>query len=283
MAANWRSPWTRMSNVPEWLQLFQIVADIRMGSYVPELERLKPRVVGGEASRRRIYRTAAATPELIAFMGQLAERVEHLGPQRRAAITCSKSPATPVRLLSTCDHLESAGPTGVQPVPAELIERFVDSSAPQTGTPPDAILREFAERIEPYPFGNGHPGFFAWVHSPPVVLGRLRRRPGRGHEPQRRRRESRGCLPERQVVGWLRELLGFPIGGMGLLVSGGSTATLTALAIARHVAAHKFDFDVRVHGLQDKWRRMVVNASQEVHSSTRKAIELLGIGSANSR
>src|SRR5262249_42121135 len=51
-----------------------------MGSEVPELDRLKPRVVGGDAPGRRIYRTAAATPQLIAFMGQLAERVEHLGP-----------------------------------------------------------------------------------------------------------------------------------------------------------------------------------------------------------
>src|SRR6266568_8878159 len=70
----------RFKNVPEWLQFFQIVADIRMGSEVPELERLKPRFVGGEAPGRRTYHTAAATPELIAFMGQLAERVEHLGP-----------------------------------------------------------------------------------------------------------------------------------------------------------------------------------------------------------
>ncbi|MBV9898067.1 MAG: DEAD/DEAH box helicase family protein [Chloroflexi bacterium] len=70
----------RFKNVPEWLQLFQLVADIRMGSEVPELERLKPRIVGGEAPGRRIYRTAAATTELMAFMTQLAERVEKLGP-----------------------------------------------------------------------------------------------------------------------------------------------------------------------------------------------------------
>lgn len=70
----------RFKNVPEWLQLFQIVADIRMGAEVPELERLKPRIVGGDAPGRRIYRTAEPTPDLIAFMERLAERVEHLGP-----------------------------------------------------------------------------------------------------------------------------------------------------------------------------------------------------------
>ena len=70
----------RFKNVPEWLQLFQIVADIRMGADVPELEQLKPRLVGGQVPGKRIYRTAAATPELLAFMDQLGKRVESLGP-----------------------------------------------------------------------------------------------------------------------------------------------------------------------------------------------------------
>jgi len=71
---------SRFKNVPEWLQLFQLTADIRMGSELPELERLKPRLIGGETPGKRIYRTATATPELLQFMERLAERVEHLGP-----------------------------------------------------------------------------------------------------------------------------------------------------------------------------------------------------------
>src|SRR6266446_6143824 len=46
----------------------------------PELERLKPRLVGGDTPGKRIYRTAPATRELLQFMERLAERVEHLGP-----------------------------------------------------------------------------------------------------------------------------------------------------------------------------------------------------------
>ncbi len=75
----------RFKNVPEWLQLFQLVADIRMGSEVPELERLKPRLIGDEVLGKRIYRTAIATPELLAFMEQLAKRVEGLGPPTKGA------------------------------------------------------------------------------------------------------------------------------------------------------------------------------------------------------
>jgi N12 class adenine-specific DNA methylase len=75
----------RFRNVPEWLQLFQLVADIRMSDEIPELQRLKPRLVGGDAPGKRIYRTAAATPELLAFMERLARRVEHLGPPVKGA------------------------------------------------------------------------------------------------------------------------------------------------------------------------------------------------------
>jgi N12 class adenine-specific DNA methylase len=75
----------RFRNVPEWLQLFQIAADIRMGAELPELERLKPRLVGGDTPGKRIYRTATATPELLQFMERLAERVEHLGPPVKGA------------------------------------------------------------------------------------------------------------------------------------------------------------------------------------------------------
>ena len=76
---------SRFNNVPEWLQLFQLRADIRMGAELPELERLKPRLVGGDTPGKRIYRTATATPELLQFMERLAERVEHLGPPVKGA------------------------------------------------------------------------------------------------------------------------------------------------------------------------------------------------------
>ncbi len=56
-----------------------------MGSEVPELDRLKPRLIGGEVLGKRIYRTATATPELLTFMEQLAKRVEGLGPPTKGA------------------------------------------------------------------------------------------------------------------------------------------------------------------------------------------------------
>src|SRR6202048_2266671 len=106
---------SRFKNVPERLQLFQLRADIRMGAELPELERLKPRLVGGDTPGKRIYRTATATPELLQFMERLAERVEHLGPPVKGARTiCSKSPATLARPPSTCGSSCPAHPSTTQ-------------------------------------------------------------------------------------------------------------------------------------------------------------------------
>jgi glutamate/tyrosine decarboxylase-like PLP-dependent enzyme len=75
------------------------------------------------------------------------------------------------------------------------------------------------------------------------------------------------------------ELVGFPAeGSMGLLVSGGSMASLTCLAAARHRAAAVDGWDVRARGLRDFPAPLVLYLSDEGHSCMRKAAELLGLG-----
>src|SRR5262249_57593583 len=85
---------------------------------------------------------------------------------------------------------------------------------------------------------------------------------------------------ERQVLEWFRDLLRFPRGAMGLLVSGGSMATMTALAVARYV---KSGGDVRRDGLRGAAQPFAFYMTAEGHSCARKAIELLGFGSASIR
>jgi glutamate/tyrosine decarboxylase-like PLP-dependent enzyme len=67
---------------------------------------------------------------------------------------------------------------------------------------------------------------------------------------------------------------------MGLLVSGGSIATLTALGVARHA---KCGVDVRKVGLRGAPRPFRFYQSGEGHSCVRKAIEALGFGSDSIR
>jgi aromatic-L-amino-acid/L-tryptophan decarboxylase len=59
--------------------------------------------------------------------------------------------------------------------------------------------------------------------------GCFRRGAGGGHEPELRRRDHAAIWVEREVIGWFRQIFGFPPESTGLLVSGGSMAALTAL------------------------------------------------------
>src|SRR6185503_6128379 len=72
---------------------------------------------------------------------------------------------------------------------------------------------------------------------------------------------------ERTAVRWLMELVGFPVeGSMGLLVSGGSMASLTCLAAARHRAAAADGWDVRARGVAGAPAPLVLYLSEEGHS-----------------
>src|ERR671934_2240892 len=146
------------------------------------------------------------------------------------------------------DHLSSVRDSPVfRPVPRNLSEQFLTTPVPIDGTPPDEILRAFSETIEPYPFGNGHPRFWGWVNSPPHPIGIFADALAAAMNPSCAGGNHAAIYVERQVIAWFRELLGFPSSAMGLLTSGGSMATLTALAVARHT---KSGVDVRANGLR---------------------------------
>jgi glutamate/tyrosine decarboxylase-like PLP-dependent enzyme len=167
-----------------------------------------------------------------------------------------------------------------RPVPAERVAAFLSTPAPQDPVPPDEILRLFQDTIEPYPFGNGHPRFWGWVNSPPAVMGIFADALAAAMNPSCAGGNHAAIYVEHQVIAWFRDMLGFPAASMGLLVSGGSMATMTALAVARHV---KSGVDVRADGLRNAALPFAFYMSTEAHSCARKAIELLGFGSASIR
>jgi len=179
------------------------------------------------------------------------------------------------------DHFESLPREPVfRPMPPELAERLRAAPAPVDPVSPDDILRAFADTIEPYPFGNGHPRFWGWVNSPPAVMGVFADALAAAMNPSCAGGNHAAIHVEREVLAWFRHLLGFPEASMGLLVSGGSMATMTGLAVARHV---KSGVDVRADGLRHGPRPFAFYMSPEAHGCARKAIELLGFGSRSIR
>jgi len=169
-----------------------------------------------------------------------------------------------------------------------LPERPVTQAYPETVPPADGgpveldgVLDEIAEHVLPYPFGNGHPRFAAWVNPPPHLLGVYAEALAAAMNPSVAGGNHAAVHVEHEVIRFFRDLAGFPDDGTGLLVSGGSMATLTAFAVARHRAAERHGIDVRKDGLTG--RRFVLYLGEEGHGSARKAAELLGMGSANIR
>jgi aromatic-L-amino-acid decarboxylase len=170
-----------------------------------------------------------------------------------------------------------------QPFPARLREQWAAEPPPPTATPAGEIFDRFADEIARYPFGNGHPGFFAWVNSPPALIGVFAEALAAAMNPSVAGGDHAAVHLERQVVRWLAELAGLPGKAGGLLVSGASMATLTGLAVARHRALAAAGVDVRTSGLQRSTGRALLYATTEAHGCVRKAAELLGIGSSNIR
>ena len=85
---------------------------------------------------------------------------------------------------------------------------------------------------------------------------------------------------ERKVIAWLASLFEFPETAGGIMTSGGSMATLIALAAALN---DKFPGDFRRAGLQSADAPMVLYTSEEAHRCVDKAAATLGIGLDNVR
>jgi glutamate/tyrosine decarboxylase-like PLP-dependent enzyme len=78
-----------------------------------------------------------------------------------------------------------------------------------------------------------------------------------------------------QVIEWIKGLLGFPMEAGGVLVSGGTEANFTALAVARNAKA---EVDVKSKGVQSLKKRMTIYCGDETHHCMERSVELLGLG-----
>ncbi len=79
----------------------------------------------------------------------------------------------------------------------------------------------------------------------------------------------------KQVIEWVKDMLEFPKEAGGVLVSGGSEANFTGLAVARNAKA---DIDMKAKGVQGISRRMTLYCSDETHHCLERSVELLGLG-----
>ena len=150
------------------------------------------------------------------------------------------------------------------------------------GGTPLGYLETIRDDVFAFSRHNGHPRFFGYVSSPgtPVTaIGSLISSTLNANVTCWRSGPAATEL-EFVTLRWLKEMLGYPAGAAGLLVSGGSMANFAGLAAARSARAPA---NVVRDGMTAAGARMCVYVSEEGHFSIRKAAAMLGIGAANVR
>jgi len=153
--------------------------------------------------------------------------------------------------------------------------------APETGVPIDETLAFVREHVLPFPMGNSHPRFYGFINATADPIGVMADGLAAAMNPNCWGGDHAAIHVEKQVIGWLAESIGLPPETEGILVSGGSMANFTALATARRATTPG---NVREDGLAGPDRpRLTVYASDQTHACVDKAVDLLGIGTAQLR
>lgn len=161
-----------------------------------------------------------------------------------------------------------------QNIPDQVKSQFT-APVPLNPEQPEEVYQEFVEKVLPYPMGNIHPRFWGWILGTGTVTGAFAELLAASMNTNTGGGNHIANHVEKQVLDWIKEMLGFPASASGILTSGCSASNLIGLAVARNMKA---SFDLRRKGLQLSPEKMVLYASEEAHSSIQKAVELLGLG-----
>ena len=158
-----------------------------------------------------------------------------------------------------------------------------EESLPRNGTDAGQLLSEVTELLLDHSLLNGHPRYFGYISGSPAPLGILADMLASAVNPN-----VGGWIlspmaseMESQALRWIAELVGFPEGGGGVLVSGGNVANMLGFWAARTATA---SWDLRRSGMKsDAGRTMRAYGSKSMHTWIEKAADLSGLGSDSVR
>ncbi|MFC3454076.1 pyridoxal phosphate-dependent decarboxylase family protein [Amycolatopsis speibonae] len=175
------------------------------------------------------------------------------------------------------DYLEAMPESPVtRPLPDQHRRRLSASPLRDGGQALPEFLDFIKTDVAPYPGGNGHPAFFAWITTPPAPIGILAHLVGATLNASCGYGENALVDLERGAVRALADLAGLPQGTGGVLTSGGSMANLLCLAAARTwFLASRDATDGVAH--DDIHARLVCYQSTETHMSVTKAARTIGL------
>ncbi|KAL1525662.1 hypothetical protein AB1Y20_020512 [Prymnesium parvum] len=228
----------------------------------------------------------------VARRRRMARRRPHAADQSQSATTLDPMDRESWELLRASAHrlldaainrLQAAKEGRVwTPVP-ESTKRSLCAPLPHSGL----AYGELCSRLEalmPYGVGNTHPRFFGWVHGSGSPGGVLAEIVAAAMNANCGGREHAAIHVEKQVLAWVRAIMGFPSSCGALLTSGTSMATVIALKAARD---QRLGFEQsRTSGVahaQVQCGPLVGYVAEGGHSCIKRAFDLLGIGTAQLR
>ncbi len=151
------------------------------------------------------------------------------------------------------------------------------SGLPQTGAPAADVLARAADLLMGHSLHNGHPRFFGYITSSAAPLGALGDLLAAAVNPNCGgwQLSPMATEIECQAIAWIAELIGYPDGAGGIMVSGGNMANIVAFFAARKARS---EWDIREDGLGEKGLGLRVYCSRETHTWVQKAADLSGLG-----
>ncbi|WP_427924634.1 pyridoxal phosphate-dependent decarboxylase family protein [Streptomyces sp. cg40] len=175
------------------------------------------------------------------------------------------------------DYLEQLPEQPVtRPMPEAHRRALAAGSLPDDGQDLAGLLDFVRESVAPYPTGNGHPAFFAWINSPPSQPGVIAELLACAVNATCGMGEHALMDLERGVVRDLAVLAGLSATAGGVLTSGGSMANLLCLATARQWFLQRLG---ATDGLayDQAHARLVAYHSDQAHMSVAKAAAVIGL------
>lgn len=176
-----------------------------------------------------------------------------------------------------------------QSVPTRSVVPVLDRAAlselltdpfPEDGLGIEQMFRQVSEKVVPNSTAIAHPRFLAYVLGPPNGIAPFAEAIAATLNQNCNfwQLSPAASVIERKVISWLAQLFQYPASSGGLFTSGGSMATLVALATA---IQDKYSGDFRQAGLQSILKPLVVYTSEEAHRCVEKDAVILGLGLGN--
>lgn len=181
-------------------------------------------------------------------------------------------------IAATLDSIPQR-PVTIDRSPSAVREALgLEGPLPETGMDPDRLLAGLVGALADHSLFNAHPRFLGYITAPPAPIGILGDFIASALNPNvgAWNLSPAATEIEAQTVRWIAELIGFPAGGGGLLVSGGNMANIVCFLAARAAGA---PWDVRAEGVsRTDGRQLTAYASDQVHTWMQKAADLSGLG-----